>query len=102
MNSYQERIDAWIQAHGGYFPEFVTLARVMEEAGEVAAALQRLRDYRPRKVEVDIEGEVGDLLFITHCLANQLGLDVDQCLEKTLGKIEDRDSKAWKEKHGLQ
>ena len=97
LKDCQHQVDAWITEHGGYWDEFVTLARMSEELGEVSAALQRLRGYRPRKVDVDLAGEVGDLLFILCSFANQQGLDLDACFEQVMAKITGRDSAAWKE-----
>lgn len=100
LQTCQQDVDRWITAHGGYWDEFVTLARMSEELGEVAAALQRLRGYRPRKVEVDLGAEVGDLLFILASFANQQGLSLSACFEQTMAKITARDSQAWKERQG--
>jgi NTP pyrophosphatase (non-canonical NTP hydrolase) len=100
LQTCQQDVDTWIKEHGGYWDEFVTLARMTEELGEVSAALQRLRGYRPRKVEVDLGGEVGDLLFILCSFANQQGLSLQDCFEQTMAKINARDSKAWKETMG--
>lgn len=98
LHACQKAVDHWIMEHGGYWDEFVTLARMSEELGEVSAALQRLRGYRPRKVEVDLEGEVGDLLFILASFANQQGISLTDAFDKTMTKITRRDSQAWKER----
>jgi len=100
LKEFQQRIDAWIQAHGGYWEEFQLLARMTEELGEVASDLQRMRGLRPRKEETNIEEEVGDLLFILCAFANRLGVDLEKCLDQTLMKYDRRDSAAWKEKCG--
>lgn len=98
LQACQKAVDQWITAHGGYWDEFVTLARMSEELGEVSAALQRQRGYRPRKVEVDLEGEVGDLLFILASFANQQGISLAAAFDKSMTKITARDSQAWKDK----
>ena len=41
LTETQERVDQWIRAHGGYWDRFQVLARLTEELGEVASALQR-------------------------------------------------------------
>ncbi|MBV8063341.1 MAG: hypothetical protein JOY51_07075 [Nevskia sp.] len=87
----QALVDRWIRAHGGYWDEFVTLARLTEELGEVAAALQRLRGYRPVRRDTDLALEVGDLLFILLSFANTQGLDAAACLEQVLEKYDQRD-----------
>ncbi|MBC7543140.1 MAG: transcriptional regulator [Candidatus Sericytochromatia bacterium] len=98
LQACQQDVDAWIKDHGGYWDEFVTLARMSEELGEVSAALQRLRGFRPRKVDVDLGGEVGDLLFVLCSFANQQGLSLDACFTQVMAKITARDSQAWKDK----
>ena len=98
LRDAQARIDAWIRDHGGYWDEWANLARMTEELGEVAAALQRLRGLRPRKTTVDLPGELGDLLFVTLAFANQQGIDLAAALAATLAKVEARDGAAWKAK----
>lgn len=39
------------------------MARLTEETGEIASALQRQEGLRPRKEQVNLGDEVGDLLF---------------------------------------
>ena len=88
----------WIQENGGYWDKFQILARLTEELGEVASALQRIEGLRPRKVEVDLEGEVGDLLFTLTAFANANGIVLSDSLDKVMDKYQIRDSHAWKEK----
>ena len=92
----QETVDAWIRQHGGYWDKFQILARLSEELGEVASALQRVEGLRPRNREVDLGGEVGDLLFTLAAFANANGLDLDACMRKTFDKYDARDGAAWK------
>jgi len=93
----QQAVDRWITDHGGYWDKFQILARLSEELGEIASALQRLEGLRPRKTEVDLEGEVGDLLFTLAAFANLNGIQLDAALNKVLDKYQIRDSAAWKE-----
>lgn len=92
---YQQQVDAWIQAHGGYWEDWALLARMAEELGEVAGALQRLKGLRPRPEEADLAAEVGDLLFILCAFANATQIDLDQAFARTLAKYNARDSAAW-------
>lgn len=94
----QTQVDAWIREHGGYWDKFQILARLSEELGEIASALQRLEGLRPRKGEVDLPGEVGDLLFTLAAFANVNGLDLEICLRQAFEKYDIRDSAAWKAK----
>jgi len=92
----QQKVDAWICEHGGYWDKFHILARLSEELGEVSSALQRLEGLRPHKQEVDLAGEVGDLLFTLAAFANVNGLSLEDCLEQVFEKYKVRDSRAWK------
>ena len=100
LDDLQRAVDAWIQAHGGYWDRFQILARLTEELGEVAAALQRLEGLRPRRAEVDLAGEVGDLLFTLLAFANVNDLRLDDCLAQALRKYQIRDGEAWRIKTG--
>ena len=95
LGELQTTVDRWIRANDDYWDQFQILARLTEELGEVAAALQRKEGLRPRKVEVDLEGEVGDLLFTLAAFANVTGLDLDRSITKTIEKYDVRDSKDW-------
>lgn len=97
LDQLQGAVDQWIKEHGGYWDKFQILARLSEELGEIASALQRLEGLRPRKTEVDLEGEVGDLLFTLAAFANVNGIQLDSALNKVLDKYQIRDSAAWKD-----
>jgi NTP pyrophosphatase (non-canonical NTP hydrolase) len=92
----QGAVDAWIPDHGGYWDRFQILARLTEELGEVAGALQRTEGLRPRKTDVDLASEVGDVLFTLAAFANGNNLRLSECIEFVLDKYTARDSQAWK------
>jgi len=99
----QARVDQWIRDHGGYWDEWANLARLTEETGEVAAAFQRLRGWRPRPAEADLAGELGDVLWVLLVIANQQGISLAEAFESTLAKVTGRDGEAWRqwaEEHG--
>ena len=95
LSALQSLIDIWIRANGGYWTPFQILARLIEELGEVASALQRQEGLRPRKVAVDFKGEVGDLLFRLIAFANMNGIDLEHAIAKTIEKCDIRDSEDW-------
>ncbi len=97
LNELQQTVDTWITEHGGYWEKFQILARLSEELGEISSALQRIEGLRPRKTEVDLAGEVGDLLFTLAAFANVNGIQLDEALNKVLDKYQIRDSAAWKD-----
>jgi hypothetical protein len=53
----QATVDEWIRRNGGYWDKFQILARLTEELGKTASALQRQEGLRPRKVEADLGGK---------------------------------------------
>ena len=95
LDDLQQRVDTWIRTHDDYWTEFQILARLTEELGEVASALQRQAGLRPRKSEVDLSSEVGDLLFTLAAFANKLNLDLGQSVEQVFAKYDARDAAAW-------
>jgi len=97
LDELQAGVDSWINEHGGYWDKFQILARLTEELGEIASALQRTEGLRPRKTEVDLGSEVGDLLFTLAAFANVNDLKLSECLGQVMEKYQIRDSRAWKE-----
>lgn len=97
LNQLQQTVETWINEHGGYWEKFQILARLSEELGEISSALQRIEGLRPRKTDVDLEGEVGDLLFTLAAFANVNDIKLEDALRKVLAKYQIRDSHLWKE-----
>ncbi len=93
----QQMADRWIREHGGYWDDFVILARLTEELGEIASDLQRDRSFRPRKVKTDLPAEVGDLFFTLCAFANKNNIDISVAFQDVIRKYTERDSAAWKE-----
>ena len=98
----QEKVDEFINEIGGYWDDYVILARLVEELGEVASVLQRLKGYRPipKDLELDFESqlefEIGDLLFVLISLANKREIDLEEVLIKVIEKYRQRDLPKWK------
>ena len=97
----QDRVDEQIQAFGGYWDPFQILARLTEELGEVAAALQRSKGLRPHKTSVDLEAEVGDLLFTVMAFANVHQINLQAVLQRAMAKYEARDKQAWQTRRSI-
>ena len=90
----QREIDAWIQDNGGYWPELSLLARLTEEVGELAREYNHRfgpKKKKPSEPEQDLAVELGDLLWILLCMANQQGIDMDAAFARTMAKIRVRD-----------
>lgn len=96
LDELQAEVDRWItEKGGGYWTNFQILARLTEELGEVASALQRQEGLRPRKVDVDVAGEIGDLLFTLAAFSNCTGVKLDEAVRSALAKYDGRDAIAW-------
>lgn len=101
----QARVAAWVsQYEEGYFPPIVQISRLVEELGELARAVSHetgVKKPKPGEPLSDVDGEIGDLIFVLICLANSRGADLGDILERTISKIERRDAQRWTRKHGV-
>jgi NTP pyrophosphatase (non-canonical NTP hydrolase) len=95
----QQEVDRYIsQFKAGYFSPLSMLARMSEEVGELAREVNHQYGEKPKKsTEADnsIELELGDILFITICFANSLGIDLTEAHEKVMHKFQTRDADRW-------
>ena len=71
----------------------------MEEVGEVARLMARIygeQSFKTPEKEAtakdDLAEEMGDVLFVLICLANQTGVDLSASLQKIMGKRSIRDA----------
>lgn len=105
IQDVQRDIDRWIgHFEEGYFAPLANLARLMEEVGELARALnQRFGGKTPKASDRDanIEEELGDILFTVAVLANSLDIDLEHVMRQTLAKVVHRDSSRWTRKTGV-
>ena len=86
-------LDQWIKEHGRYWSPLSQYARLAEEVGELGRELNFRYGDKPRlqkDAEGDVADELGDVLFVTMLLANDLGVDLEDTLLATLKKYEDR------------
>lgn len=102
LNDMQREVDAYIsQFKEGYFSPLAMLARMSEEVGELAREVNHSFGPKPKKAgEADnsIELELGDILFITICFANSLGIDLTQAHDAVMRKFQMRDADRWTKK----
>ncbi|GAK40033.1 nucleotide pyrophosphohydrolase [Paenibacillus urinalis] len=98
----QREVDRYIsQFKEGYFSPMTMLARMTEEVGELAREVNHEFGEKPKKsTEADnsIELELGDILFITLCFANSLGIDLTEAHNKVMHKFNTRDANRWTKK----
>ncbi|MFC5448117.1 nucleotide pyrophosphohydrolase [Paenibacillus aestuarii] len=99
LKDMQQEVDRYIsQFKEGYFSPLAMLARMSEEVGELAREVNHAYGEKPKKkTEADnsIELELGDILFITICFANSLGIDLTEAHDKVMHKFNTRDADRW-------
>ena len=103
LKEAQETVDRWIKSIGvRYFDELTNTAILMEEVGEVARLIARIYGEQsfkdPSKAQTakeDLAEEMGDVLFVLICLANQSGINLQEAFLKIINKRSIRD----KERH---
>jgi NTP pyrophosphatase (non-canonical NTP hydrolase) len=104
LRSVQREVDAYIsQFKEGYFPPLVNLARLAEEVGELARELNHRYGKKTKKAneeEGDVALELADILFVVVVLANQLNVDLQTAMERTLEKYRVRDADRWERHDG--
>ena len=83
MNKQQIETDKWVGNHGGYWPITTMLAHLLEEAGELAQAINHSEN------KGKVADEMADVIFVTCCMANQLGINLKEAFDikmKTRGR----------------
>lgn len=99
ITSLQKQVDEWIKTIGvRYFNELTNMAMLTEEVGEVARIIARRYGEQSEKESdksKDLGEELADVIFVTLCLANQTGTDLQSAFDKKMKVKTDRD----KERH---
>lgn len=93
LQGAQRAVDASIAALGGYWPPLANLARLFEECGELARAVNQAHGPKPLKpgeAAAALDEELGDVLYITLVLANSLDLDAGAALAGALARAAQR------------
>jgi len=95
LSELQKEVDDWIKSIGvRYFSELTNLAVLVEEVGELSRLMARTygdQSFKKGESEKNIPSEIGDILFVLTCLANQMGLSLEDCIKVTLEKNTKRD-----------
>lgn len=88
IKELQGQVDNWIKEHGvRYFNELTNMAQLTEEVGEVARIIARRfgeQSEKPSDKEKDLGEELADVLFVTICLANQTGTNLQEAFDKKM------------------
>ena len=95
LKNAQLDVDNWIKEHGvRYFNELTNMAMLTEEVGEVARIIARRYGEQSEKESdksKDLGEELADVLFVTLCLANQTGVDLQAAFDKKMKVKTERD-----------
>ncbi|SKB83913.1 NTP pyrophosphatase, house-cleaning of non-canonical NTPs [Soonwooa buanensis] len=96
ITKLQQEVDAWIKTVGvRYFNELTNMAMLTEEVGEVARIIARRYGEQSEKESdksKDLGEELADVLFVTLCLANQTGVDLQSAFDKKMKLKTERDA----------
>ncbi|MEC5395734.1 nucleotide pyrophosphohydrolase [Bergeyella sp. RCAD1439] len=99
ITQLQSQVDEWIKTIGvRYFDELTNMAILTEEVGEVARIIARRYGEQSEKASdktKDLGEELADVLFVTLCLANQTGVDLQKAFDNKMKIKTERD----KERH---
>lgn len=92
----QDSVDQWIRKYGvRYFSELTNMALLTEEVGELARIVARKygeQSYKQSDMEKSLEEEMGDVLFVLICMANQTGINLEEAMIRNLEKKTKRDA----------
>jgi NTP pyrophosphatase (non-canonical NTP hydrolase) len=102
LTEYQKQIDDILQAYEKpYWEPLSQLARLSEEVGEVARALNHKYGDKPKKLDEkpdDLSDELGDVLWTLICLANNEGINLEETIQKSIDKLVVRDKDRFEKK----
>jgi NTP pyrophosphatase (non-canonical NTP hydrolase) len=93
LREAQAAVDASIHALGGYWPPLANLARLFEECGELARAVNQAhgpKRLKPGEAATATRDELGDVLYTLLVLANSLDVDAADALAAALVKARAR------------
>ncbi|SDK82336.1 nucleotide pyrophosphohydrolase [Natronincola ferrireducens] len=102
LKEMQQQVDGYIsQFKEGYFSPLALMARLTEEAGELAREVNHYYGEKPKREDEDentIDMEVADCLFILLCFANSLNIDLEKAFQDMMNKFNTRDANRWTRK----
>lgn len=106
ITTLQSQVDEWIKTIGvRYFNELTNMAVLTEEVGEVARIIARRYGEQSEKESdktKDLGEELADVLFVTLCLANQTGVNLQEAFDKKMKVKTARDKDRHKNNEKLK
>jgi NTP pyrophosphatase (non-canonical NTP hydrolase) len=106
MKDIQGQVNDWVEQYKiGYWEPLAMVARLSEEVGEVAREVNHR--YGPKKKKsaednTELADELGDVIFTVACIANSLGIDLDEAFARVMAKLYARDKDRWEKKSPTQ
>ena len=98
----QDAVDRWVgQFEEGYFPPLANVARLAEEVGELARAVNHQFGPKTKKPDEQVGSipmELADILFVVICIANSQKIDLDAAFSQMMAKVTVRDAGRWTRK----
>lgn len=99
IRELQIDVDKWIKEYGvRYFNELTNLGILVEEVGELSRYMVRIFGEQSFKKDADessaknnLQDELGDILFVLTCIANQCDIDMEKVIKENLQKKSHRD-----------
>ena len=95
LQQCQDIVDKWVTTVGvRYYSELTNTAVLMEEVGEVARLMARLygdQSFKKSDEAPNLADEIGDVLFVLICIANQTGINLTDTFAKNMDKKNTRD-----------
>lgn len=103
LKEFQKDVDTLVKEEwkSEYWEPLSTLARATEELGELAREVNDQYGGRVKKSGEETKNigvEICDVLFAFICMANSLGLDLDEAWDTMMSKYRKRDKDRYKEK----
>lgn len=99
LENLQTTVDQWIKNYGvRYFDELTNTLILNEEVGEFSSLIARVygeqsfkRKTDAERAQENIKDELADILFVIVCLANQMNINLEEVIKKSLDKKTNRD-----------
>lgn len=102
LKEMQQIVDEYIgQFEEGYFSPLALMARLTEEAGELAREINHYYGEKPKKKSEPyntVDMELADCMFILICFANSLNIDLEEAFFSMMEKFNTRDKDRWTRK----
>ena len=106
LSEIQEQVDKWIRRYGlRYFDVLTNMVILTEEIGELARIIARkygMQSYKEGVSPKNLSEEMGDVLWVICCLANQTGVSLEEAFRDSLQKKSNRDALRHKANKKLQ